>query len=206
MEPYVVNQSKGRAIGLAVLCLLFTLAGVWMLGSDDFLTVIFGVASIGFFGVGGGYALFKMFRQGATLTADERGIHPGNGGFVPWEHVGHIAATKTGGGASALGIQISDVPAYLASLTPEQRRQTWEWVRGITTAIRPLAAASGTPSPELEQLKGAEDLEQMMAWTREVSGGYDLTFAAMTLGKSVDRTADELTDYRDRVMERRQRG
>lgn len=175
-------------------CLAFTVAGLAMLFSGDMLTVIVGVGIVAFFGLGC-IAYFVRIVARKSFMLDARGVHPGNGGFVPWKDIGAIGPTLAGG-TPALGLEILDVPAYLDTLTEKQKRQSL----GFAGIGRIIGSAAG--SPELNSMPDG-DLLGLMAWAKQVNGGYDMAFAAMTLSTSVDKMAQIVEEYRQNALESR---
>ena len=192
MKELVIKPSSGRSILLALACIAFTIAGLAMLFADDIGTKIMGFLAIAFFGGGGVFTLIRQMKGGTTLTLTPEGIVPGSGGFVPWQNVGRIAATTTGG-AAALGVEVLDVPAYVATLTPEQQRL----VGRTAKAGRAFGAATGTP--ELLGLP-TDDVVAAAHWGAEQSGGYHLTFPALSLNKPIKTLVGVLESYRSSAM------
>ncbi|NLT28930.1 MAG: hypothetical protein GXX86_00500 [Propionibacterium sp.] len=204
MRVLVAKPSPGRFAFLIVTIIVFTIGGFFMLFSESWTMKLVGVVAILFFGVGGVFGLIKMRRAGVTFTADESGIRPGQGGFVPWEHVGQIGVSMAGD-TKSLGIEVLDILAYLNTLTPEQRRLAMRLGEGART----IAPGLGDPRAEalpagMNAPTAAEQQElELMGWARTVNHGYDLLFAAMTLNQSVEKWVEELSAYRDDVMRSR---
>lgn len=192
MKPLVVKPSRGRMVLMVLASIVFTLTGIVMLFSGRLMYVVFGLVAIVLFGVGGVVYVKRALSQ-RTFTLDERGLHPGGGGFVPWEHIGHVGPTKAGG-ANALGIEVLDVPAYLDTLTEEQKRLT---LRGASFGQK---AGAATGQRDLNSMP-TDDLESVMAWAKQSNGGYDLAFASLSLGASVDKTAQIIEDYRQQATQ-----
>lgn len=194
MKPLVFKPGLGGMAFLVAAVVGFTLAGLWMLTSDQWSTKFFGVLSILFFGVGGVLALIKMIKNRHTLTADHAGIRPGNGGFVEWANVESIGKSNAGGTAS-LGVRVRDVDRYLASLTPAERQTAIQFAKGAR-AVAPGLANAGHPQ---QVAPGMTEERQVMEWSRSVNEGYDLLFAGATLGRSVDEAVSMLTAYAHEV-------
>lgn len=83
--PLVVITPRRKLVLLAVVTALFAAMGVvvLVLAPTKTLNLIVGVAAIGFFGVGGGYAITKQWRRSLVLRADETGVRVGHGLLVP---------------------------------------------------------------------------------------------------------------------------
>lgn len=190
-----MKPSKGRAVLLLVLCVIFTLAGIAMMFSGEFRTMLMGFLAVAFFGVGGAWAMIRRFKQPVSYTLTPGGIAIGVGGFVPWQHVGHVAATKTGG-AAAVGIEVTDVPAYVATLTPEQQQQAFGALRMANMAGPALGAAGGRHAAQELRSIPTDDLVAAVQWGAERSGGYHVTFPSLNLNKSVDKAVAEIQHYR----------
>jgi hypothetical protein len=102
-DSVTIISPRRKLVGLAVFCLLVTILGavVFALGPTQTLNLIVGVAAVGFFGVGGGYALVSQWRKSVVLRADDDGIHLGGGRDIPWTDVDRI-----GSNASTFGIRL----------------------------------------------------------------------------------------------------
>lgn len=204
MNDVVVKPSMGRTILLAVVCLLFTLAGLAMLFADGFMIKIMGALAIAFFGVGGAAAIIRQVRGGTTFTLTSQGIEVGTGGFVPWQNIGLIGQTSTGGGAQALGFEVLDVPAYVATLTPEQQRAA---ARGVTLgrAAAPVMGAGGGNLHDVAALNAlpGDDLVAATEWGAQMSGGFHLAFPTLSLNKPMGRLMAIAEEYRAAATGRR---
>lgn len=204
MNDVVVKPSMGRTIGLAVLCVLFTVAGIAMLFADGFMAKIMGGLAMMLFGVGGAAAIVRQLRGGTTFTLKADGIEVGTGGFVPWHNIGMIGQTSTGGGAQGLGFEVLDVPAYVATLTPEQQRTA---ARGITLgrAAAPVMGAAGAHSNDVSALNAlpADDLVAATEWGAQMSGGFHLVFPTLSLNKPMGRLMAIAEEYRAAATGRR---
>lgn len=115
-SPAVRIVSPRRTlVALIFACALFTAMGVvvYALGPTKTLNTVVGIAAIGFFGVGGGYALLGQWRRSVVLRADADGIRLGSGGSIPWRDVDRIGAN-----ASAFGIRLRRYETLLATTRP----------------------------------------------------------------------------------------
>lgn len=174
-------------------CLFFAVCGLgMMILGEDTLSFVVGLGIAAFFGLGV-IAFFVRIVARNSFMLDEHGVHPGGGGFVPWKDIGAIGPTLAGG-TPALGLEILDVPAYLDTLTEKQKRQTL----GFAGIGRLVGSAAG--SPELDSMPNG-DLLGLMAWAKEVNGGYDMAFAAVTLSTSVEKMAVIVEDYRQQATQ-----
>lgn len=174
-----------------MICGIFTFAGLGMLASGE---VLFGLLAIVFFGGGGAFYFIRNARGGITFKLTPQGILPGSGGFVPWQEVGRIGATTTGG-AKAVGVEVLDIPAYVATLTPEQQRTV------LRTANIGRVAGPVLGSGELSSIPTG-DLAAAINWAAANSGGYQLAFPAMTLNKTIPAVVQLLEGYRAAALGR----
>ncbi|HKT57925.1 MAG TPA: hypothetical protein VJR25_14265 [Microbacterium sp.] len=92
----VVITPRGKLVFLAVVTALFAVMGivVVVLAPTKTLNLIVGVAAIGFFGVGGGYAITKQWRRSLVLRADDTGIRVGHGPLVPWSDIDRVGSNS----------------------------------------------------------------------------------------------------------------
>lgn len=205
MDEVVVKPSTGRLILLALMCLVFTVAGVAMLFADDWFTKILGAVAILFFGGGGAWAFVRQSKQGMTYTLTPRGIVVGSGGLVSWDNIAQIGETKVGaaapglGGAAALGVALRDPNAYVATLTPDQRATAMRAARMGKVAGPALGAIGGRGvGSDLSSIP-THDVVAAVGWAAERSGGYHVTFPLLNLDKSVDKALAEIEAYRSRI-------
>ncbi|MGJ3509582.1 STM3941 family protein [Enemella sp. A6] len=204
MRELVAKPSAGRLAFLIGAIVVFTIGGFFMLFSDSWLNKLIGVVAILFFGVGGVFALIRMRKAGMTFTADEQGLRPGNGGFVPWENIGHIGVSMAGG-TKSLGVEILNILPYLDSLTPEQRRDAIRFAKGARAVIPELGDvdAEALQANIDEPAESEREELEIMGWARTANQGFDLLFAAMTLNQPVEKWVEQLSAYRDEALRRR---
>jgi hypothetical protein len=124
-EPVRIVSPRGRLIVLGVFCLVVAALGVVVVavGPDQVLNIVVGVAAIGFFGIGGGFSVARMWVRSTILRATDDGIRIAGVGVVPWADIDRI-----GGTSLFLGIRLRRYDA-VASVprtehTPEAMRAT----------------------------------------------------------------------------------
>lgn len=156
--PLRIVSPRRTLIVLGVVCGVFAAMGVVVLtlAPTHTLNLIVGIAAIGFFGVGGGYAVVTQLRKSLVLEADAAGIRIPRAGDIPWADVDRI-----GSDAAQLGIRLrrydalADAPTaeYGAAALRASRAQNGGWDLAWPTRLldRPPAEAAR----ELQRLRSA---------------------------------------------------
>jgi hypothetical protein len=120
-EPIIIHASRGRLFLLFLSAAGFVAVGCWMLtlpdGKLDLEGRIAAWVGIPFFGLCGGFALWRLIRPGPVLRIDERGITDHSsavaGGFIAWSEISG-ASVYSVGNQKILGIELIDPQAFLA--------------------------------------------------------------------------------------------
>lgn len=196
MPTVVIKPSTGRLVGLVALCVVLTLGCLLAIGDGGLLAVI-GVLGVVLFGGGAVVLLVRHSRGGVTLTLEPAGLRPGSGGFVPWRDVGGFGATSTGG-AACLGAWLTDPRSYLASLTPQQQSlvlKTAMAARGIAPVLGAADPSSVRDAATLASIP-SHDVGAALRWAKDQAGGYDLTFAALSLDRPIPQLVQVCEQYR----------
>lgn len=205
MKPLVLGTSRVRLAGFGLGCAAFVAVGVFLLLGDGWGGKLAGLAAILFFGVGGGYALWKKARESAILTLTPEGILVHTGGFLPWEDfeaagMGRVPGVP--GGTSVLGIRMKSYERYAASFTPEQLRLA----RGAAKAG--ALAGSALPSagtildprgPEALRSLPQHDLREMLHWNRELTG-WDVSFSPLLFDGGAAAALSKIQAYHQGVL------
>jgi len=78
MKPLALGRSRRGLVTLVLGCAAFVAIGVFLLLDDGWAGKLTGLAAVLFFGLCGGYALWKSLREPAllTLTPEESGCTP----------------------------------------------------------------------------------------------------------------------------------
>lgn len=206
MKPLVLGASrKGQAV-LVLGCAAFVVIGVFLLLDGGWAAKLAGLASVLFFGICGGYAVWKSLRDPALLTLTPEGIRVHSGGFLPWEDfeaagMGRVPGAP--GGTSVLGIRMTSTERYAASFTPEQLRRA----RGSAKAGR-LAGASLPSAGIFVDRRGADslrslpqhDLREMLQWNRELTG-WDVSFSPLLLHGGAAAALSKIRAYHQAVLD-----
>jgi hypothetical protein len=118
--PVAIVTPRGKLIGLAVVCALFTAMGAVVLAVNptETLNLVVGVAAMAFFGLGGGFSLASQWRRSTILSADDAGVHVRGASrradvTLAWADVERFGADTT-----HLGLRLRD-PAVLVAADPE---------------------------------------------------------------------------------------
>lgn len=188
MQNIVVGPARWRTIVLAVVCLAFTVVGVLLMINGEWFDKVLGALAVVAFGLAGGYYLVRMARRSTTLTLTPGGIVIAAGGHVPWSNVGKVGTTKALGGAPALGIQLRNPKVYVASLTPEQQRESLTATK-IALGVSQRWDDDARANPAAALTAATNRLAQK-------ADGYHLVFPMMTLNRSAGQVADDLEAYR----------
>lgn len=125
-----IISPRRNLVVIAVVCALFTAMGivVLMLAPTKTTNLVVGTLAVGFFGVGGGWSLATQWRRSVLLRADDRGIHLGAGGDIPWGDIERIGSTQT-----ALGIRLRRYDAFLGTV-PRGTEHTPQTLRASRSA------------------------------------------------------------------------
>ena len=125
MKPLALGRSRRGLVTLVLGCAAFVAIGVFLLLDDGWAGKLAGLAAVLFFGLCGGYALWKSLREPALLTLTPEGVRVHSGGFLPWadfEAAGMGRVPGAPGGTEVLGIRMKSCERYAASFTSEQLR------------------------------------------------------------------------------------
>jgi hypothetical protein len=128
--PVSIVSPRGRLVILAVICLAIAALGVvvFLVAPTEVLNVVVGVGAVGFFGIGGGFSIVRLWRRSTILRADDAGIRIAGVGVVPWADVDRIGSTS-----SHLGIRLRRYDAVTGVPRGEH----------TTESLRATRAASG---------------------------------------------------------------
>jgi len=124
----MIVTPRGKLVGLAVVCAVFTAMGAIVLAVHPTATLnlIVGVGAMAFFGIGGGASIVSQWRRSTVLVADDDGIRVRGAGTIAWADVDRI-----GSNASLLGIRLRGTAGFLAGAPKEH---TAESLRATRTA------------------------------------------------------------------------
>ncbi|MEN2741174.1 hypothetical protein ABCS02_25605 [Microbacterium sp. X-17] len=94
--PVSIVSPRGRLVILAVFCAVVAAMGVVVIavGPDQVLNIVVGVGAIGFFGIGGGFSIARMWVRSTILRATDAGIRIAAVGVVPWSDIDRIGSTS----------------------------------------------------------------------------------------------------------------
>ena len=161
MERVVIKPSRakmllllGVGIGAAVLCLWMGFGEVSSTMRGPSRAVLAGVMVIcgGFFGLGGLYALYRLFSPLPALVISAEGLvdsaSMANAGFIAWNEIQEVIV-HTYGNQKMLGIEVKDPQALLARLGKLKR--------GLLAAN----AALGAPLVNIPQIAISQPLEEV---------------------------------------------
>lgn len=217
LAPLVFSVSKLRLMGVVLLCVPFTAAGVFMVSSStDWATVLFGWLAVLFFGVGGLCMLVVKLRKPTVLTLTGEGIRPESGGFIPWDDfdgagTGRIPGGR--GGTKIIGIRLKSYERFVQSFTPGEVRL----IRGANTAARLTAGVlpriAGSSSRRMRRSLDAlrslprqeagsvplRDVARSLEWSRGLCG-WDITFSPMMFRGSSAGVVQDIESYHRRVL------
>jgi len=220
MEIVELTTPVGKILRLGAICAAFTIAGIWMVMSGEFLTIIGGAVGIAFFGGCGAWALLKMWRQRVVLRLTPTGLESMVGPIVPWDNVGDIGVGhyKSSKSAPMVGLRLLDYDRYIGSLSPSDIRKITAAAKAgryVGVALTPSTVGVDTvldaiPSRDLKKLLPTWDLlsipqkgiARQLAWTRNVSGGWDLLWAGSIFEQDVSEVVKVIDGYRHAVRGR----
>ena len=189
LAPLVFSVSWVRLMGMTLGAMVFVGLGAYMcIAAPGLGAKIIGLVCVLFFGGGFALLLWKKLRDPIVLTLTEDGIKPQSGGFIPWEDFEAVGIGRIEGGApggtKVIGIRLKSYEGYLASFTPEERRLA----RAAAVAGKFTGAVlqGAAPRPALRRNRSGlqalsalpqRDIPGMLQWSRDMSGGWDLTFS-----------------------------
>jgi hypothetical protein len=193
------TPSKSKLALTVAGCVAFVAAGVFMLTTGPtVLEAIFSVLSIVFFGGGGVLLIVKLARTKSVLILTPAGLHPISGGLVPWDDYDGVGVS-TVAGTTIIGIRLRSYDSYIASLTPAQATLAARAGRAgklFGAVSSPLIGRRHTGSEALANIPGdKEGLAGLLAWSRETSGGYDLSFSPMLFDRPAPQVMQAIADY-----------
>lgn len=189
LAPLIFSVSWMRLMGMTLGAIIFAGMGLYIFVSSTGLGAkIIGLVCVLFFGGGFALLLWKKLRDPIVLTLTEDGIKPQSGGFIPWEDFEAVGIGRIEGGApggtKVIGIRLKSYEGYLASFTPGELRL----VRASVVAGKYTGAVLQGAAPRtalrrnhsgLQALSALpqRDIPGMLQWSRDMSGGWDLTFS-----------------------------
>jgi Protein of unknown function (DUF2510) len=219
-DELTLSAPTAKIVLLAIVCGLFTLGGFFLLVTGDVAGVLAGILCIALFGVVGFIGVRKIWKQRTILTLSSEGIRPGAGGFIPWGDfesigIGRIAAGPTG--TKVLGIRLSSYERYLGSLSPDQLQQMtrgakWGKLAGFATlpSVAPEDIVKAIAKWDLSELQQGpllslpqKNFAAMLKWSRDLSGGWDLTYSPMLFDRPCEQVVQEIENFRQSVIRRR---
>ncbi|MFP7760817.1 STM3941 family protein [Marisediminicola sp. LYQ134] len=184
---------------MLVVCGVFVLIGFAILRADPgIVEIVAAAAAIVFFGLGGLALGVQSVRRRTVLTLTPDGLRPVSGGFVPWSDVDDVGLGSTAG-TTVIGIRLSSPDAYIDSLSEAEVTRALRFSSGARLfGVASRSFARGRGSGALGSLPDAsEGMAAQLAWAREQSGGFDLTFSPMLFAGPPTRVVETVTAHRD---------
>lgn len=220
--PLVFSVSKLRLLGMALLCVPFVLAGIYLISKfPDWGSVLMGSVTVLFFGGGGLWVLWTKLRQPTVLTLSGEGIKPESGGLIPWDDFDAAGIGRIPGGSSGtkvIGIRLNSYERFVKSFTPDELRL----MRGANTAARftavalpKIAGGSVRSNRSMKRSLGhlrslprqdeaslpLQDVAGTLAWNRGLCG-WDITFSPLVFRGSADTVVRDIENYHQAVKRR----
>ena len=132
MQDLVVRPSAGRRIVVALSFVIFAAIGVYAMANGQLLL---GFLLFTFAFVGRLIVHARRRETAITFTLTPTGILVGRRiGFVGWQHVGRVGYTEFLE-SDGLGVEVLDLPAYVATLPPAERFPD-DRVRGLERSAK----------------------------------------------------------------------
>ena len=208
MKPLALGRSRRGLVTLVLGCAAFVAIGVFLLLDDGWAGKLTGLAAVLFFGLCGGYALWKSLREPALLTLTPEGIRVHSGGFLPWadfEAAGMGRVPGAPGGTEVLGIRMKSCERYAASFTSEQLRLARGAAKGGQLSGASLPSAGifvGRRGADALRSLPQHDLREMLQWNRELTG-WEVAFSPLLFAGGASGALAKIQAHHQAVLERR---
>ncbi len=187
-----------KGLKYAALLALILSVSVYLFFVGSVFARLLGVISILFFGVGGGFALWKMVSlKGPRFVLSAEGLRmrgvPGDA-LVPWTDV-ESAGVATIAHNKMPGLRLKSYEGYIRNLTPEGVAFMKRGLRFLKVSSFAMGAVA--LRPELLSLSGAKEIAEVLSWNRGHCG-FDLSFSSFELDRPVDDFVKLLEEFRIR--------
>lgn len=150
-----IHPNRSKLMGMAVLCLIFAIAGFFMALDEAlslFKRVVMGVGGGLFFGAGFCLFICKLRGKKASLVIGEAGIRDNTSllkvGLIPWQDIVSLQIIEISK-QHFLGIEVRDPEKYLREMKPLARRAASFNIKHYGYAILFPQTLLGTPLVEV---------------------------------------------------------
>ncbi|NHN55307.1 hypothetical protein G9U51_05850 [Calidifontibacter sp. DB0510] len=191
MPDLVLRTPARKVVLFIVLVVVMTLASVVTLFSEY---APFGILGILFFGVLGSFAAYKQLRDRTVVRGTPTALQIVGTDPLPWHNVESIGVAMIPGGPRpmpGLGVRIGDLDQWTASLSESGLKG----MRRAAKAGRMLGCPPAKGDP-------AVWVPAVMRWTRDMSGGYDLTVPPLRLPAPAEQVVEQVRGYAQQVAPR----
>jgi hypothetical protein len=199
----VKPKAKQNAILLSIICIAFSVSGVFLILSGDIKTVLAGFLVIVFFGGGGFFVIPKLLQRPISMILNHEGlkqITPSGTSFICWKDIESIGIARIYGNNKMIGLRLITYDNYINSMSPELIDYFIKIMPSLKlvalgtslldfpNSLKLWSVLENRPNPveALRSFGKVGNLVEVLLWNRK-SFGYDICLAWSEL----DRPASE---------------
>ncbi|MBD1838965.1 DUF2982 domain-containing protein [Coleofasciculus sp. FACHB-64] len=211
----VKPNSQQNAILLAVSCTVFSIIGLFMMGSGQPKAILGGVLGVVFFGGGGIVTVPKLLKRPVSIVLTREGLQQitlYGKSILYWRDIESVGIARLEG-TKLVGLRLKNYDNYINNMSPELVNY---WMNSlpylkllsfgtlvlevpldVPSFVKIWSVLKGHPNPvnALKSFGKVGNLVEAMLWSRQTYG-YDILLSWADLDRSASEFIELLEQYR----------